>query len=603
MSGVRATAGHVLVPTRARWLARAALSGASLLGACLPDCAADPEPAAQSDGGAAGVAGAAGPGGAGGAGGGGGGVAGTSGAGGQSGSGGGADASSGGQGGAGGAGAASAPGQSGAGGSDASADAWAGADATLDGDAASEAPHPPVCGDGWRDEATEECDDGVDSTPLLDSCSGACVVEDVPVAPVPAGDGGTAERVLGAGRHVVAGTGEGFAVTWVERGGAEPAVALRSFSGRGVPGVHLTVSEGARPAFEADPVVAALPGARHAVAWTDRDVDGDELGIALRVVTPSAAAPLGTTLAANTTTAFAQRDPDIVVASSAGAGEVVVAWADDSAALGGPDLRYRRFDATLAPIGGEQVLAATLASEGAVALAAGAAGSWAAAWRAREGAAETIVVQARSSGAPAIGWVVEAGEPGDADDVPALAPLDASRWLVVFTRGTDPEGDGVADTPRLAAAVLDRAVPGPTAAIALDPLDEPWASDEAVGQSHPAVVIAGATAYVAWRSASLAGDSLAEELWLKRLSWTPADGGVTLDLSSIEVPLPRRGPHQAGDQRRPALAAFALYPEGVPALAAAWEDWGRAFGEGAAAPEVAAQLVPLPLLRLPGGEW
>jgi len=68
-----------------------------------------------------------------------------------------------------------------------------------------------------------------------------------------------------------------------------------------------------------------VPGGKYAVAYTDFNGDGDELGIALRIVDPEIA-PTGTPAHANATTIFSQYDPDVIATSSG----LVLAWVDDS---------------------------------------------------------------------------------------------------------------------------------------------------------------------------------------------------------------------------------------------------------------------------------
>jgi hypothetical protein len=70
-----------------------------------------------------------------------------------------------------------------------------------------------------------------------------------------------------------------------------------------------------------------------------------------------------------------------------------------------------------------------------------------------------------------------------------------------------------------------------------------------------------------------------------------------VDLSSVELPLPRWPAHRVGDQRRAGLAAAGL-SSGV-ALFTAFDDLGKVFaseGNGG----FAVEEIPLPLLRVPG---
>jgi hypothetical protein len=90
-------------------------------------------------------------------------------------------------------------------------------------------------------------------------------------------------------------------------------------------------------------------------------------------------------------------------------------------------------------------------------------------------------------------------------------------------------------------------------------------------------------------------DARGEELWLKRVTWIAASG--TVDLSSIELPLPRWPQHRLGDQRRAALVGSKLGLE--DALVTAFDDLGKVYSrEGNGDPAV--EEIPLPLLRIPG---
>jgi hypothetical protein len=259
--------------------------------------------------------------------------------------------------------------------------------------------------------------------------------------------------------------------------------------------------------------------------------------------------------------------------------ELVAAWVDDSKIPTlGTDVRIRRFSASLSPTSSEEILAGTSAQENGVALAPFA-GGWAAAWRSASSGTETVVTKA---GATA--WTVAVASPGPADDKPALAELDATRILLVFTEAVP---------ARLRAAILDTAAAGTVSSFPITPTVAPYSSDASLAQTEPNAVRAGSHLFVAWRSALVPGKAEAEELWLKELTWTAS--ALTLDLSKPEITLPRWATHFKDDQRRPALAATSLAPGG--ALATAWDDYGRVFGSVEGTPDVVAELIPLPLLR------
>lgn len=464
------------------------------------------------------------------------------------------------------------PGDGGTGGApDASADAPS--------DAADTGPVSTVCGDGIRG-LDEECDDG--NTANDDACTSACLVNDFLCVTPAMNDSGkpASGRYLGEGRHPVAADADGFAVAYVEPGFAPPRVALNAFDPKGVrTGSPLLVSTGtkSKPLLFSSPVVAALPGTKYAVAWTDFDGDGDLLGVALRLVDPSAA-PSGEPAHANKTTAFSQFDPDVLWTGT----ELVVAWVDDSDAVNGPDLRYRVFDASLSPQSqSDQTLAGNASAEAHVALGMFGA-TWAAAWRATSGSgAETIEVKAGAAT-----WSVGPHAPPGTEDKPALVELDSSTLLVVFTTGDSGSGTG----SKLRGALLKANSPGTTASMALDTL-------LTAPQSHPNAVRVGSRMFLSWRSGAASGDPKAEDLWLREVIWN----GSTVTLGT-PITLPRWEVHTPGDQRFPALAASPLGPEG--ALVTAWDDYGLVFGKDEGAPDVVVELIPVPILRklpLPDG--
>jgi cysteine-rich repeat protein len=432
----------------------------------------------------------------------------------------------------------------------------------------------PACGNGFRDGAGEECDDG--NSVNTDLCSDDCRVRDALVAPSRLAKATQARR-LGAGRHAANSGCDGFAVAYVE--GEDPvSVSLAVFDGHGAP--KHTVS-GLNASFTAlttaDPVVAGLPEGRFVVAWNDFGGDGDQLGVALRLVDTGSAA-LGPALFANARRAFSQHRPDIVRTAS----EIVVAWQDDSDLDTAPDLRFRRFDASLtAQSPSDEVLAASDAAEGGVALASFRE-SWAAAWRAGTASDELIRVRAGQHE-----WQVNVTGPGPSDDKPALVELDEQHLLVAYSMRR-PDGRRYG----LAGAILSVSHPGTVASFSVAPLA---VTDTGFSQTQPSIARGNGRVYLGWRSNSALGDLHAEELWLKELSWTLSGDALTLDLSRVEIPLPRDVAHQAGDQRNAALAWVPLWPAG--ALAAVWEDSGGVFGPDQGRPDVAVAFTPLPLLR------
>jgi cysteine-rich repeat protein len=431
------------------------------------------------------------------------------------------------------------------------------------------------CGDGIRDPVTEECDDG-NADDAGDACTSVCEVLDVPVVPLANADpqGG---RRLGDSRHPAAAADAGFAIA-VTEGNASPKLFLASFDPAGVPGPIIGPLAGGASATPDSPAVAALPGGKYAVVWTDPDIDGDGLGIGMQLVDP-ATASADPPLAANAAKSFSQHDPDMIWTGSS----LVVAWVDETSFATAPDLKLRMFGADLAPMSGDVTLAGSIETEAQVALAPFS-GSWAAAWRASApGGLETIEITAGG-----VDWSIGPHSPGPFDDRPAVAALDDDHLLVVFTETDDATGQ-----PVLGAAVLDVASPGPVLAQPIAPTIPALITE---GQTHPTAMAVGPHVYVAWRSDGPLGDPSAEDLWLKHIQWPAPD--VATALATPEMQLPRRSEHMPGDQRRPALAASPLWPEG--ALVLAWEDWGGVLGPDEASPDVLLELAPTPIVRLGG---
>jgi cysteine-rich repeat protein len=446
------------------------------------------------------------------------------------------------------------------------------------------------CGDGWRDP-TEECDDGLGASAARRGCSAVCqVLDELAVAPVVPDSGPvTAARTLGDGRHPVAVSDGTFAAVFVDESASalSLSLSLATFGAKGAAtGIVDRFSAGPNVVQSSNPVIAGLPCNRYAVAWADLDTEGgDELDIALKVVDPSqpTSAP---PVYANSTTSFSQFDPDIVWTG----GELVVAWVDTSDPATEPDIRFRTFDANLNPTSPEQTLAATADSEADVALALEG-GQWAAAWRDDAGGLETIQVQMGS-----VGWsIAPPFLPAPAASKPALAPLDVSHWLLVYTVGVDDADSGVANGSKIQAALLDVRAPG-----AVQGIDVPATALSAIGldQSRPnALTLPGATpfalgtTYIAWWTASAAGDPNGEEVWLKAVGWD----GTRLDFSAAEMPLPRWPQARLGDQKAPAMALSNLPPS--RALVTAWDDLGGGLAAGEGKGDVAVELIPAPPLR------
>ncbi len=373
---------------------------------------------------------------------------------------------------------------------------------------------------------------------------------------------------------------------------AEPtAVGLELLDARGGRMAFVDVAAGANPTRFADPVVAALPDGSFAVAWNDLNSDGSELGVGLRRVYPDGTT--GFVEFANEVAFAAQFDADLIWTGS----ELVAAWTDTSDPLNGPDILVRRFDAELTPLNGEMVLGGTAQPEGNVALAA-MNGSWIGAWRRGEADGQDSIVVATAEEK----WTIpNVGQPGPASDRPALIALDPSHLFVAYTVGIDGtvrDGNTGVITPRLHAAVVDLEDGTVQTLGSVEALDSAFAGATTIGQTGPTATAVGGRFYLGWHSESPLGDARGEEVWLKRIYWDPAS--EFLDLSVSEVLAPRAAAHTAGDQRDLALTATSLVPEG--ALLLAWTDFGLGLDANQGAPDVVAQLAPVPILRGPGKE-
>ncbi len=443
------------------------------------------------------------------------------------------------------------------------------------------APVTALCGDGFR-TGFEECDDGN----LLDgdSCNADCKVTASLVAPrvAPSGPLPLPSRELGTSRHPMAAGCNTVGVSVIERATGPAALKLASFSRIGVAGP--IIQYGSANVDMAAPAVAAFPDDTFAVAWTDFDGDGDEQGVQLRKIDP-AATTQAPAIFANSKREFSQHDPDAIFDGN----ELVVAWVDDSDPETAPDLRYRIFGQDLKPKTADQTLAATSEVEGDIALAAFN-GAWAAAWRSGSAGNETIEV--KSGG---VHWTVGPFLPGGVDDRPALAFVDATHLAVAFTEGTDPSSSGTANVPRLYAAVLDAAYPGPTLAFPIAPTAAPYATDASLSQSEPALTRFSDRLLLAWRSAAVSGDVLGDELWSRVVKWTvQTDGTVQIDTSAGDLPLLNAAALRNGDQNTPALLSSDSWPDRH--VVTAWQDFGKSFGATSGDADIGLQFSEAPAL-------
>ncbi|HLK37034.1 MAG TPA: hypothetical protein VKU41_09820 [Polyangiaceae bacterium] len=467
-------------------------------------------------------------------------------------------------------------------------------------------PGRPLCGDGWRDPATEECDDGLGQSPSTRrGCTGACQVQDTLDVQLTSIDGGPAAspRTLGGGRHPIAVSDNTFAVVALENPSEPPTLSLATFNIVGTAtNTVIPISAGSVVTDDGDPAVAALSCDRYVVAWNDLNGDGDGRGVALRLVDSNAPPPMAPPAFANVTTQLEQFGPDVLWTGSS----VVVAWTDTSDPINGPDVRLRTFDATLTPTSGEVTLAATPDAEGDVTLAAFE-GSWAAAWRDDASGLEQIRVHAANTD-----WTVgPAFLPPAAGGKVALVELDPMNLLLLYPVGigqtatADAGADGGADasaesgsdlvpnaSSKLQAAVLSLSAGGMVRGTDV-PVNSSveGSTANALAHAYASAVRVGSSVYAAWWIQGAVGDPNGEQLWFQPVGWS----GGALAWGGAEMSLPRTAAHRAGDQRRPALAASQLAPGG--AVVAAWDDLGLGFATAEAPADVVVEVIPVPVLR------
>lgn len=448
-----------------------------------------------------------------------------------------------------------------------------GVDASSDGAVEAETAISMTCGDGIRDPASEECDDGpTDGGDLRATCSSTCGVRDV-VALITGADAGppSSGRLLGHGRHPLAVNDGGFAVAFLEQSTAARRLLLTTFDQKKASDVATVVTSAPTLALAANPVVASLPSGKVAVAWNDVGADGDGLGVALRLVTPGTT-PSGALSFANESRSYGQFDPDVIWTGT----EVIVAWVDAASVARGYDLKYRRFDASLTPITAELDLAVTLDAESDPALARFGTG-WAIAYRAARGGLETIVA---TSGADT--WTVGPRLPGPSAARPAIAELDATHLAVAFISGRETGDASVPGGYELRLAVATVGAPGAVSSIV---------ATTATSPREVNLVRVGARTYLAWRAEAIVADPKGEELWLREIRLV--DGA--LDMTGTELAVPRHDGHRAEDQRFVGLAG------NTGALVVVWNDYAKTVTGATFSPEIVVERIPVPILRLGDG--
>jgi hypothetical protein len=191
---------------------------------------------------------------------------------------------------------------------------------------------PNVCGDGVRDLATEECDNGAANLDGVGACSTTCQVQDfLAASTVSATDAGPLQpyqyppHLMGQGRHPIGAGPGGFALAFLEEeADGDFLVRAEAFDPAGVRVASFPIV-GAGPGIaQADPVVAGISATRYAAVWEDQGVGDVGSGIAMAILdTPSGA--VGNVVYANALTEGPESAPDALWVG----GKLVVAWEDD----------------------------------------------------------------------------------------------------------------------------------------------------------------------------------------------------------------------------------------------------------------------------------
>jgi hypothetical protein len=145
--------------------------------------------------------------------------------------------------------------------------------------------------------------------------------------------------------------------------------------------------------------------------------------------------------------------------------------------------------------------------------------------------------------------------------------------------------------PRLRLAIADSAAPGELDWFSLPALVEPYASDDSLAQTRPALVRVGERIFLSWQTQSPAESGAEQQVFLSQVGWDAPDS-----LTVAEEQLLAQDTDGSGDQVSAVLAASPLYPEG--ALVAAWEDSGPFVGPETL-PDLVINVRPTPFVTLP----
>jgi hypothetical protein len=398
-------------------------------------------------------------------------------------------------------------------------------------------PDPPVCGDGVRDPATEECDDGSAGSPL---CGDDCRVQDFPLP-------NTSYFALEGQSHSVAVGDGGFAVAFCE---SHIRSGIRFFSPTGtLLGEQTFYTYTTRSEPCAGLALVALPCGTYAAFWAGME------GFRMRRFAADGSFA-GDLLHPEVEPVDLDPRPSAVWTGS----ELVVIWRYHDV-FGHPGLRMRLFDENLEPLSGDTNPA--VGQQGAEPVITRFNGSWAAAWYDVIGLAFpeesfTILTPAGSVTIPDVG----------PEQAPQLVALDSSRLLLAYV---------IDDGSR---SFIEVAIVDPVSGALPVRVEVPAGTvqDPQVSASKPVLAVAGSRVFLSWVSTKAAEGNV-----LKEMTWDPAS--QTLEMSAPEIRL-ARWPENDMD----IAAKLGVGPFGVDAtLVAAFSG-----------PDLALRVerLPLPILRI-----
>lgn len=440
-----------------------------------------------------------------------------------------------------------------------------------------------LCGDAIRGP-DEECDDGnQDDT---DFCTKTCRVADrlaLAADNVPAPS--FKRRGLSVGHHVIAGSGKSAVMVFADTTSTPNEVRAAVYRGDGtrVGGDEgILVSDDKSPIEPTDAVVAALPGDSYAIAWTVVPLGGNARSVVMRSLDGTTGA-LG---AIEVVSADPVANRDSVDAVWTGS-ELVVSWVDE-ADPATPQGRVQRYDASLNATRCEEDLSTAGTEEGTPTIAAFG-GSYAGIWY-EEMPDFRFEFHARAG---SVTWSFPP-IPRLSGDKLRLAALDGTHLFAAWTQ-PEYEPDGGYEISRLYGAVLDTAAPGVVTPFRIRGMSAALTSDPTRGDHSPAVAVGGGSAFVAWSSDAGVLNTGLDALVVKEMRWDAAKG---LDLSVAEEPLPRDPVMQNSDFESDPALGFVPWTAGGT-LFTAWIDRQRVFGRAERDPDIVAQTLPIPIVRLP----